>query len=595
MGKRRTKLQSKFFLSILLVSLVIIVLLGSLSLYISRDKLNDNTRELAMEFLEQLSDNMETNTDNLLKSTYDFMSDRTLKKILASDAEEIGAEGLPKYRQEVRTIGNRYFSTASPVYAVYAGNQEDISFWWVRYSRYFNYGNVSEEYAKRILSEARQQMEEIGQNTCWFMDDSDGNIYLARNMVHTETNLGQVYATVVFAVDPDFFAPVSEENMLISNQELIFQNRGTGMVYMNPDNENLADMYVNKDHKDYGKNVSTIRYEGKQYLLIRYASRTAPWNLYCAVPEEKYLGAAYSLIHSILGITFLAFLVSLFISYILSRGMTQNISRLEKNISKVEEGDFSVHIDPVSNDEIGQLCQHFNQMADRIEELVQQAYTEGEEKERLKLTVLKAQINPHFLYNSLGSIKCMAKMQGQEDIANMTAALTELLRTSLGKTGEFQTVEQEIEYIRNYFVLQLYRYENAFSVEYEIEEETKSLLMLNFILQPLVENALFHGIELSRNNGIIRVSSGLREGKLVLAVEDNGIGMTKEQVDALFQEKDDRYEGLNSIGVRNVSQRIRRYFGEAYGLSYSSSPGQGCRVEIVLPVFATMEEVKTNV
>lgn len=595
MGKWRTRLRWKFFLAILFGSLVMIVLPGGVTLYISGHKLNENTQNLAMELLEQLSDNMEANTDSLLNATYNFMSDETLQEMLLTDTDTIYEMGLMKYRQQIRTIGSRYFSTKSPVYAVYVKNQEDVSCWWMKYSSRFYYADVTEDYADNILKLARRQMEEIGSNTCWFTDDSDRKIYLARNILHTGKNLGKAYATAVFAVDSEFFMPVSENKTLVSNQELVFQNRATGMTYTDAVNEGIAGLCVEQDHAAYGRDILAVTYNGAEYLWIKYASRDAQWNLYCAIPKDKYQVASSSLMYPMLGVTVAALLISLAISYIISGSMTQNIRHLEKNISRVEEGDFSVHIDPASNDEIGQLCHHFNHMADRIEELVQQAYREGEEKEKLKLTVLKAQINPHFLYNSLGSIKCLAKMEGKDNIAEMTTALIDLLRASLGKTGEFQTVEQEVEYIRNYFVLQLYRYENAFTVRYNVAEETRHLLMLNFILQPLVENALFHGIELSRKNGIITVSSCVREGRLFLTVEDNGVGMTKEQMDTLFQEKDDRYEGLNSIGVGNVYRRIQRYFGQEYGLRYFSSPGKGCRVEILLPVFETMKEVKTNV
>lgn len=588
-------MQDKFFVSILLMALVMIILSDGVGLLVSKNKLNANTQELAMELLEQISDNTEANTESLLGKTFDFMMDDSLKGILQADRKKIRQMGIRKYRQQIRTIGSQYFSTASPVYAVYVNSRQGFSSWWIKYSKNFNYSNVSEADANRILQMAADKMKKEGHNTVWFIDKTDGKVYLTRNILRTEKNLGEPYATVVFAIDADFFAPVTAEAHLISSHELIFQNRLSGMVYTDSTNEVLADKYIEKNFTSYGRSINKIKMDGNRFLLIKYAKRTADWNLYCAVPEYKYMGAVNSLAYYMLGAVVVAVGISLLFSYIMSNSMTQNIRDLEKTISRVEQGDFAVHIVPSSQDEIGDLCQHFNHMSDKIEELIQQAYREGKEKEKLKMTVLKAQVNPHFLYNSLGSIKCMAKMEGKEDIARMTQALIDLLRASLGKTSEFQTVGQEIEYVRNYFVLQLYRYEDAFRVEYHIARETENLIMLNFILQPLVENAVFHGIEISRGNGVISISSAIRQGRLVLTVQDNGIGMTPEQLDGLFAEKPQHYEGLNSIGVRNVYQRIQQYFGEEYGLRYMSSPGQGCTVEVILPVFRTKEEVKTNV
>lgn len=595
MNKWRMRLQSKFFVSMLLVSLIIVITFGGICLLVSKRKLNDNSRELVMELLEQLSVNMENNTETLLDDTFDFMNDHLLKNILSTSAEEIESLGIQKYRNQIRTIGSQYFSTSSPVYAVYLKNTDDITSWWVKYSKDFNYGNVSENYVENILQQVSEYMEKTERNTCWFNDENENKVYLARNIIRTGKGLGQTYATAVFAVDAEFFAPVEKNKVMISNQELFFQNRNSGMIYTENDNAEEAMQYIDTDYTAYGRSMSSIKMKDEEFLFIKYANRTSVWNLYCAVPKEKYLGEVYSLIYYMAGLAVSAVFLSLLISWLVSRSMTHNISDLEKTISKVEKGDFAVHIVPKSHDEIGDLCQHFNHMADKIEELIEQAYKEGKEKEKLKMTVLKAQINPHFLYNSLGSIKCMAKMEGKEDIAEMTTALIELLRASIGKTSEFQTVEQEIEYIRNYFVLQLYRYENAFRVEYDIAEETKNLWMINFVLQPLVENAVFHGIEISRKTGVIKIISCLKDGKLCMIVEDNGVGMSEEQVTALFQEKEQEYEGLNSIGVRNVYQRIQHYFGKEYGLHYESSPGNGCRVEVMLPVFTCREEVKANV
>lgn len=595
MSKWKMKLQSKFFVSMLSFFLIMIVVFGGACLLFSKKKLNDSSQEFAMELLEQLSDNMENNTDSLMNNTFDFMSNSSLQSILQTKAEVIQHEGIQKYRYQIRTIGSQYFSTASPVYAVYLKSTENVISWWVKYSKSFNYGNVSEKYAEKILMQASDQMEKTEKNTCWFKDEQENKVYLIRNMIQTKSDLGKVYATAVFAIDSAFFAPVEKNNALLSNQELFFQNRGSGMTYIANELLESATQYINKDCAAYGRSLSNVTVGNSDYLFIGYANRTSVWNLYCAVPKEKYLGNVYALVYYMLGLAAIAVLVSLFTSWLISRNMTQNICDLEKTISKVECGDFAVHIVPKSNDEIGNLCCHFNQMTDKIEELIQQAYEEGKENEKLKMTVLKAQINPHFLYNSLGSIKCMAKMKGYNDIANMTMALIELLRTSIGKNGEFHTVAQEVEYIRNYFVLQLYRYENAFRVEYDIEENTKDLFMINFVLQPLVENAIFHGIEISRNTGVIRITSRIKDEKLCLTVEDNGVGMNEEQIKELFMEKKQEYEGLNSIGVQNVYQRIQKYFGKEYGLEYKSSPGKGCCVEVQLPIFRRREEVKQDV
>lgn len=596
MKKKKMSVQKKVFLSILLVSVTVTTVFGAVSMVVFRNRQNESTQELAQELLEQVSENMENNTQNLLDMSFEFMSKSEFQKLLLMNRQEIYTEmGIRNYRSQVRTLGSRFFSTSSPVYAFYVRDKENVSSWWIRYSKNFNYSKIDSKFVSDILNRAENRMDREGSSTCWFVNESDGRIYLARKMIRTSGKLGDHYATIVFAIDESFFTPVQANQMLIENEDLYFQNRNNGTVVTNSEDLAKKESYVDEDYKAYGRKITKDDDDTGKYMLIKYANRNAVWNLYCLIPEDRYIGSVYSVFYFLLGFLILAILSSLLISYLVSNGMTRSIRDLKEKTSRVGKGDFTVHIVPSSNDEIGELCHSFNHMSDRIEELVEQAYREGKEKEKLKMTVLKAQVNPHFLYNSLGSIKCMAKMEGQDGIAQMTTALIDLLRASLGKTSEFQTVEQEVDYVRNYFLLQLFRYEDAFRVEYDIAEETKQLITLNFLLQPLAENALFHGIEISKGNGVIRVSSHLEDGKLILSVTDNGLGMTMEQIEGLFAEKEKKYEGLNSIGVQNVHQRIQRYFGTQYGLSYTSSPGEGCRVDVVLPVFSNMEEVKTNV
>ncbi len=587
---KNLKIRTKFFIAYVSIALLLILLLGSVFQYVFRHIIYRNTVSFTGEFLEQLSYNLENQTESLMEMTYELMTDKEFLMYVKSGSELIAEDGIGKYRQSVRAIGSRHFSSTSPVSVFYvAGSGEELS-WWVRYTKEFNSGSVNQEQAEEIIELARQCMGE--KNTCWFRDTDNGQVYLARNMIDTKNSLGEVYGTVVFAVSPDFFCPIQSKNSLIDNESLVFVNHDSSMTCGNYETAEDLEEYINKKEERYGNYVSRINYQNEKYVFAERLKHSVNWNIYCFIPEQRFMKNAETIRWYIVGTAGGAVVLSLFISWWLSRNLSKNIHYLEKNMRKVEQGDFKIHIQPTSYDEIGMLCKRFNYMADKIEELIKEAYKEGQVKEKLKLQVLKAQINPHFLYNSLGSIRCMAKMKKQDDITEMTTALIELLRTSLSKTNEYHTVSGEIEYIRNYFILQNFRYENCFEVEYHLEEKTYDCMMLNFILQPLVENAIFHGIEISKGNGKIVITSSVSGGKLLLTVEDNGVGMTKEKIEQILSDRKEKYEGLNSIGVANVSQRIKHYFGEEYGLSYISEPGKGSIAEVWLPLFYTVGEVQ---
>lgn len=581
------KIRTKFFFAFVITSLVLILLLGSIFQYVSVRLLYKNTQSFTGEFLEQISNNMENQTENLLESTYELMTDSEFKYQLRNSAEAIGENGIGRYRQAVRVLGAQHFTTASPVCAFYARGSSDELSWWGKYREGYS---ITETDAAKVMEQCAEYMGD--HNTYWF---SQGDrIFLARNMIDTDTNLGEVYGTVVFEIEKDFFEPIQSENKMISNASLIFENNASPLV-IGEYKGFIEKGDVKNAEKRGKKEISTVTYQGEDFIFTERNAGHSVWGIFCLIPEQVFMESTRTIQWYICGIAIGAILFSLWISYILSKNLSRNIHYLEKNMRKVEQGDFNIHINPTSYDEIGLLCDRFNRMADRINELVDEAYREGEIKQKLQFQVLKAQINPHFLYNSLGSIRCMAKMKEQNDIEQMTAALIELLRTSLSKTGEFQTVREEVGYIQNYFTLQMFRYENSFEVSYDLEPCTRECIVLNFILQPLVENAIFHGIEISKGNGKIKITSGIRAKKLRLTVEDNGVGMTEEKIREILTVQEEKYEGLNSIGVANVSQRIKKYFGDEYGLTYISEPGNGSIAELWLPVMHSMKEVEENV
>lgn len=584
---KHLRIRTKFFFAFAVISLALILLLGSIFQYISVKLLYKNTRSFTEEFLEQISYNMENKTENLMESTYELMTDAEFKQSIRNDRDIVLGDGIGKYRQGVRLLGAQHFTTASFVNAFYVTGREGEISWW---SKYRENSSITEKDAIEITELAERYMEE--HNTYWFAQGDKA--FLARNMIDTEADLGEVYGTVVFEIEPDFFAPIQSGNTMISNDSLIFKNNGSSLLigrYSAFADEAVVKNEVGKS----GSAISTVTCDGEDYIFSQRNTVSSVWSVFCLIPEQIFMENTRMIQWYICGVAVGAVLFSLWLSYILSKNLSRNIYYLEKNMRKVEQGDFKIHIEPTSYDEIGLLCGRFNRMADRIEELVSDAYREGEIRQKLHFQVLKAQINPHFLYNSLGSIRCMAKMNDQKDIEQMTASLIELLRVSLSKTSEFITAREEVEYIRNYIVLQKFRYENSFRMSYDLEPATEECIVLNFILQPLVENAIFHGIEISKGTGEIRITSSICKGKLLLTVEDNGVGMTEEKIRAILTVQEEKYEGLNSIGVANVSQRIKRYFGEEYGLTYISGPGRGSIAQVWLPVLCSMEEVEAYV
>ena len=263
--------------------------------------------------------------------------------------------------------------------------------------------------------------------------------------------------------------------------------------------------------------------------------------------------------------------------------ITRRINKLKNSMAKVENGDFDAVINTQDKDEIGDLIHSFNSMTTQIKNLITQVYEGRISQKESEMRALRAQINPHFLYNSLSLINWKAIEYEQEDISEITLALSNYYRTSLNKGKNILSFEQELSNMQSYLKIQQIMHDNSFDVVINVSEEVMPCESLNLILQPLVENAIDHGIDLlTDRKGVITVEAKMQtdeEGKklVCVTVSDNGVGMDKETAQNFLTVQSKGY------GARNVNDRIRLYYGESYHLEVQSIPDEGTTITIKFP------------
>lgn len=271
------------------------------------------------------------------------------------------------------------------------------------------------------------------------------------------------------------------------------------------------------------------------------------------------------------------------ISAFISSKISQPIKKLENSMKLVEEGRFDINIDIKGEAEVVQLSKTFNLMVKRIRNLMKRIVLEQEAKRKSELDALQAQINPHFLYNTLDSIVWMAENQKNDEVITMVTALARLFRISISRGKNIITVQQELEHARNYLIIQKERYKNKFKFEIEAQEEVLQCKTLKLILQPIIENAIYHGIEYMVDEGFIKISVAAVDGKLLYQVRDNGLGMKPEILETIL-DTEPKPSVHTGVGVKNVHQRIQLYFGKEYGLEIESELEEGTNVKIWLPI-----------
>ncbi|WP_244208931.1 cache domain-containing sensor histidine kinase [Paenibacillus ferrarius] len=278
----------------------------------------------------------------------------------------------------------------------------------------------------------------------------------------------------------------------------------------------------------------------------------------------------------------IALIIALTISILLSITLTRPIKQLEVHMKQVEKGDFDIRVDVEGANEISKLSRTFNLMIAKIKELMNQTLEDQEVKRISELKALQAQIQPHFLYNTLDSIIWMAEMEKVDEVVTMTSALSKLLRSSISKGEELIPIAVELQHIQNYLTIQNIRYRNKFTYAIEVDSDLLSSSILKIILQPLVENAIYHGMKHLPERGHIRITGRRIGGMIELKVIDNGVGMSEEQLKGLTL-KTRQTESGKGFGLHNVNHRIQLYFGELYGLQFESELEEGTTVTVRIP------------
>ena len=270
----------------------------------------------------------------------------------------------------------------------------------------------------------------------------------------------------------------------------------------------------------------------------------------------------------------LGLLFALFMIYLLSRWIVRPLRHLNNEMKKVQRADFSVDIDVQSQNEIGELNRQFKAMAHHLEELIETAYKSEIATKEADLRALQAQINPHFLYNSLSAINMEALRIDAVNIHKMVTSLASFYRTALNKGRDLIHLSEEMVNVHSYLDIWLIMSDHSFDVEYHVADGLSEYYVINLLLQPLVENAIEHGIEKINSRGCIMISAHESDDCVVLQVEDNGPGMDRREI---FDTHSDGY------GLKSVQSRIQLKFGEQYGLSLSNAKPTGTVAKIVLP------------
>lgn len=334
----------------------------------------------------------------------------------------------------------------------------------------------------------------------------------------------------------------------------------------------LHELVVHNDAVEFEYADNGVHYYGVKQLLSN------GWLLVGTVPTVEITGALDKL-HTRILLTSACFaLLAVLIGLLIAKRVTKPIKQLTLEMKRVQQGDLSVRTVLTSTDEIGLMSKHFNKMLDEIEQLMERVEKEQNDKLEAEVRAVTYRIHPHFLYNTLSTLRWLIRAGEKERAEQGLAALTRLLEANMGKNGQMITLQEELEIIQKYIVILEMRYEHKYTLSIDVQPGAEAVKIPRMLLQPLVENAIFHGFVPLNRGGEISIHVTMQQGLLNILLQDNGAGMTAEKLEQLGSAN-----SLNKgIGLQHVHDSLRLYFGVGSGMAIESEPGNGTQIHIVI-------------
>ena len=389
-------------------------------------------------------------------------------------------------------------------------------------------------------------------------------------------------------------------SVALGNAGYIYLIGDDGKLIYHPKNQLIDSGRVQENHREtvnWRDGIHEEIFQGeKRFVTVKTVGYTG-WKLVGITPAK---GISFSGVKTRLFIVFVILLILfllVLINYYISSRITNPIHELENSVGELEDGNLEAEISIKGSYEIQHLGRSITSMAQQIQVLMKDIVAEHESKRKSEFDTLQSQINPHFLYNTLDIIVWMIENEQKSEAVKVVTALARFFRISLSRGKSIIRVSDELEHVRNYLMIQHMRFKNKFTYQIQADDDVLEMASLKLMLQPLVENAIYHGMEFMDGDGEILIRASKKGDELLFSIEDNGLGMCPEQVERLLTDTSHVPSRRGSgIGVRNVNERIRLYFGEDYGLEIDSEPDEGTRIYIHLPVVfydeLTAEEMK---
>lgn len=574
-----SSIQSVIFATVAVLILSAVVIVTGVSMKFTNTSIFENSSEYTHTIIQQMNQNIDSYIDYMENIAYLISSNEDVQDYLFD--EKIDNEGRYRILNQLQTI---------------LDSRSDIR----------NVGIISKNGRMLINDGSKSVNQDLDLNTQeWYataLEKPNGPILTSSHVQHIISGERPWVITLsrgirdrsgsgekegVFFIDLNYSA-ISElcDQSTVGTKGYAFILDAKGNIVYHPQQQQLYNELQTENislimDTDEDTVLTGTGNDGKLYSISR--SEKTGWTVVDCTNVKELLSKSRQAQSVYVLTAIILVIVALLFSRFMARSITLPIQKLRDSMKKVQEGDFSVSDVVVdSKNEIGSLTKSFDVMTHRIHELMEQNVHEQEEKRKSELKALQSQINPHFLYNTLDSIIWMAEGKKNEEVVLMTASLARLLRQSISNEDEVVPIANEVEYARGYLTIQKMRYKDKLEFQIEVDSSILYIPLIKLVLQPIIENAIYHGLKYKESKGLLIVKGFMKDGNAVLQVIDDGVGMDEETLAHIYDKHKVNYHS-NGVGVYNVQKRLKLYYGEDYGITYTSELGKGTTATITIP------------
>jgi len=576
---RKWGFQSKLLFIFLTMILTPVILLSFFEFYYSKKMLADKTNDYLKNLAAVTLSKIDSTVSDIENVAFYINGNNTIQASLKAEKQVVGNRvAYYELHSDIRQILASYVLLRQEINAICIHSES---------GREYTYTKTRNGPPLDITRYIRDEKQ------YWAVDKN--HIVLMKKLYAfpTQSLLGYIALDVNAKSLYDIIADID-----LTKSGRIFLVNEEGRI-LATESETLSGELLDEPYRNFlGENeafYNNVRVGNTYYSVYNSGAISNGWYMVLAIPRDYYMRDITKLKNVIIPITLMTAFLTALLSILVSRGITRPIRFLSRAMENFGQGNFDINCQVDSEDEIGRLSHTFNQMVMDMNSLVHTVYEQKVMKQEAQMKSLQMQINPHFLYNTLDTINRMARIRHVDEIGDMVAALSNMMRYSLEKKS-FVRLGEEVKSLKDYIAIQNYRYRDKMVAEIEIDESLMSLYIPRLLIQPILENAIVHGIEEKLDKGHILVAARREDEDLYIQIMDDGVGMTEETMSHILREDYSmKKSGHTSIGVVNVNRRIQMIYGKDYGLLVQSVLGAGTKITIHIPAREEeQEEVKKD-